>query len=207
MKKILIVDDHPMVVEGLRAIFYNVTEMEVAGTVSNAYEALQFLKTNIVDLVFVDISLPEINGIELCKRIKHDFPETLVLGISTFKERNYISEMIQAGASGYLVKSAAKEEILEAVHAALAGKLYLSVDINSPVMPSKTVGKAPVLTQREKEVLGLIAEGYTNHQMAEKLFISTHTVDSHRKNLLTKFEVKNTASLISLATKMNVLNE
>lgn len=130
----------------------------------------------------------------------------MVLGMSTFKERNYISQMIQAGANGYLVKSASKEEILQAVHAAVNGKLYLSVDINAGPTTLKEKGNVPVLTRREKEVLTLIAEGYTNHQIAEKLFISPHTIDSHRKNLLNKFEVKNTAALINSAMKCNLLN-
>jgi DNA-binding NarL/FixJ family response regulator len=130
----------------------------------------------------------------------------MVLGMSTFRERNYISQMIQAGASGYLVKSASREEILQAVHAALEGKLFLSVDINAGAVSPKGKGNIPILTHREKEVLNLIAEGYTNHQIADKLFISPHTIDSHRKNLLNKFEVKNTAALINSAMKYNLLN-
>jgi DNA-binding NarL/FixJ family response regulator len=203
---LLIVDDHPMVIEGLKAIFNNNDDIEVKGCVVNAYEAIDFLKNNQVDVALVDINLPEISGIELCEKIKHDFKEVMVLGMSTFRERNYISQMIQAGASGYLVKSASKEEIMQAVHAAMEGKLFLSVDISSVPAISLAKGHVPILTQREKEVLNLIAEGYTNHEIAEKLFISPHTIDSHRKNLLNKFEVKNTAALINSAVKHNLLN-
>ena len=202
---LLIVDDHPMVTEGLKAIFNHIENMEVKGCVGNAYEAITFLKNNQVDVAMVDINLPEVSGIELCEKIKAEFSEVMVLGMSTFRERNYISGMIQAGASGYLVKSASKEEILLAVEAAVNGKLYLSVDVNNTPAP-RDKGNVPVLTHREKEVLHLIAEGYTNHQMAEKLFISPHTIDSHRKNLLNKFEVKNTAALINSAVKHNLLN-
>jgi two-component system, NarL family, nitrate/nitrite response regulator NarL len=204
--KLLIVDDHPMVIEGLQTIFRQTENIEVKGSVGNAYDAISFLKTNQVDIAMVDINLPEVSGIELCEKIKAEFPEIMVLGMSTFQERNYISQMIQAGASGYLVKSASKEEILQAVQAALDGKLYLSLDINHASIGSKNKGNVPVLTHREKEVLHLIAEGYTNHQMAEKLFISPHTIDSHRKNLLSKFEVKNTAALINSAMKYNLLS-
>lgn len=203
---LLIVDDHPMVIEGLKAIFDNATDVDVKGCVGNAYEAIDFLKKQHVDVALVDINLPEISGIELCGKIKTEFPDVMVLGMSTFRERNYISEMIQAGASGYLVKSASKEEILQAVHAALEGKLFLSVDINSAPSTPRSKGNVPILTQREKEVLHLIAEGYTNHEIADKLFISPHTIDSHRKNLLNKFEVKNTAALINSAVKHNLLN-
>lgn len=203
---LLIVDDHPMVIEGLKAIFHNHDDIEVKGCVVNAYEAIDFLRNNQVDVALVDINLPEISGIELCEKIKTDFQQVMVLGMSTFRERNYISQMIQAGASGYLVKSASKEEILQAVQAAMEGKLFLSVDINAGPSTPKGKSNVPILTQREKEVLNLIAEGYTNHQIADKLFISPHTIDSHRKNLLNKFEVKNTAALINSAVKHNLLN-
>jgi DNA-binding NarL/FixJ family response regulator len=203
--KLLIVDDHPMVIEGLKAIFNQFEDMEVKGSVGNAYDAISFLKNHQADVAIVDINLPEVSGIELCGKIKSEFPEIMVLGMSTFQERKYVSQMIQAGASGYLIKSASKEEIIQAVHAAMAGKLYLSLDINAVPVITKSKDVVPVLTHREKEVLQLIAEGYTNHQMAEKLFISPHTIDSHRKNLLSKFEVKNTAALINSAVKHNLL--
>jgi DNA-binding NarL/FixJ family response regulator len=205
--RVLIVDDHPMVIEGLKAIFLTTHDIEVKGCVGNATEAMTFLNSNPVDVALVDINLPEVSGIELCRRIKTESGQVMVLGMSTFSERNYISQMIQAGASGYLVKNASREEILQAVHAAVEGKLYLSVDIAAPLSVPQTKGSAPVLTHREKEVLNLIAEGYTNHQIADKLFISPHTIDSHRKNLLNKFEVKNTAALINSAMKHNLLGE
>ena len=203
---ILLVDDHPMVIEGLKAIFRRLKDMEVKGTAGNASEAINFLKKMRVDVALLDINLPEVSGIELCRKIRNEFPDVAVLGMSSFREREYILQMIQSGASGYLVKSASKEEIAKAVRAAMEGRLYLSVDVSGePATPVKDPAKAPVLTQREKEVLHLIAEGYTNHQMAEKLFISPHTVDSHRKNLLSKFEVKNTVALINSAVKWNLL--
>jgi DNA-binding NarL/FixJ family response regulator len=125
--------------------------------------------------------------------------------MSTFKERSYISQMIQNGASGYLVKSASREEIEEAILTAHEGKLYLSLDVNMQPGEKEKLDKIPVLSSREKEVLQLIADGMTNPQIAAKLFISLHTVDSHRKNLLTKFAVNNTASLIKLAAKFNLI--
>lgn len=125
--------------------------------------------------------------------------------MSTFKERSYISQMIQSGASGYLVKSASKEEIEEAILSVYEGKLYMSLDINLSSAEKNDLNNIPVLSSREKEVLQLIADGFTNPQIAEKLFLSLHTVDSHRKNLLTKFGVNNTASLIKLAARNNMV--
>lgn len=204
---LVIVDDHPMVVEGLRAIFKTEPDILVQGTAGNAQEALAFLESTPVDIALVDINLPEVSGIELCREIKSRFSDVMVLGMSSFRERSYISQMILAGASGFLVKTASRQEILHAVYSALEGKLYVSVDVQNTPSPGRQAGTAPVLTQREKEVLHLIAEGYTNHQMAEKLFISPHTVDSHRKNLLNKFEVRNTAALLNSAMKHNLLKQ
>lgn len=202
---ILIVDDHPMVLEGLKALLSNFNHMTVIGTASNAFEAMDMLKANPVDVVIADINLPEVSGIELTAKIKKEFPAIKVLAMSTFKERSYISQMIKNGASGYLVKSASKEEIEAAILSANEGKLYLSLDINSVDLKSDIAPDVPIVSRREKEVLQLIVDGLTNPQIAEKLFISLHTVDSHRKNLLAKFNVNNTASLIRVAIKNNLV--
>jgi DNA-binding NarL/FixJ family response regulator len=208
MKKIniLIVDDHPMVLEGMKALLSNFDYMTVTGTATNAFEAMDKLKNLMVDIVIADINLPEVSGIELTARIKKEYPAIKVLAMSTFKERSYISQMIKNGASGYLVKSASKEEIEAAIQSASEGRLYLSLDINSIDLKSEIEPDVPVVSRREKEVLQLIVDGLTNPQIAEKLFISLHTVDSHRKNLLAKFNVNNTASLIRLAIKNNLVD-
>ena len=203
---ILIVDDHPMVLEGMKALLANIGYVEVVGTACNAFEAMDNLKTRSVQVAIIDINLPEVSGIELTSRIKKEFPAVQVLAMSTFKERSYISQMIQNGASGYLVKSASKEEIEAAILSANEGRLYLSMDINSLDVNADVNPDVPVVSRREKEVLQLIVDGLTNPQIAEKLFISLHTVDSHRKNLLAKFSVNNTASLIRIAIKYNLVN-
>ncbi|KAA6440622.1 response regulator transcription factor [Dyadobacter flavalbus] len=202
--KILIVDDHPMVLEGLKSLLSDSEEIAVVGTVSNAIDAIAFLKNNEVDIAFLDINLPDINGIELCKKIKEQFPDVKTLALSTFSERAYVSRMIQNGASGYLIKSSGREEILEAIRQVRAGGYFMNVnfDQNASVPVPKTI---PFLTRREKEVLLLIAEGMTNPQIAEQLFISVTTVNSHRQNLLMKFEVSNTASLIKLAAGQGLI--
>ena len=207
MKKIniLIVDDHPMVLEGMKALLSNFDYITVSGTATNAYDAMALLKAQAVDIVIADINLPEVSGIELTAKIKKEFPGIKVLAMSTFKERSYISQMIKNGASGYLVKSASKEEIEAAILSAHEGKLYLSLDINSIELNPEVAPDVPVVSRREKEVLQLIVDGLTNPQIAEKLFISLHTVDSHRKNLLAKFNVNNTASLIRVAIKNNLV--
>ena len=205
--RVFIVDDHPMVLAGLHSLLGGLDNIEVIGSVSNAFDAIPFIQKNRPDVVLLDINLPEISGIDLCKKIHQQFPTVRILGMSTFSERSYISRMIENGASGYLIKSASAEEIAEAIHTIQEGKIYLSVameHLGKPlsVLPSESL---PALTKREKEVLQLISEGLTNNQVAERLFISPLTVDSHRKNLLTKLNVNNTASLITLAVKYGLL--
>jgi DNA-binding NarL/FixJ family response regulator len=205
--KVFIIDDHPMVVAGLNSLLGRLENIDVAGAVSNAFDAIPFLKKNKTDVILLDINLPDISGIDLCKKIHKEFPEIKILGISTFSERSYISRMIENGASGYLIKSASAEEIAEAIETVLKGKIYLSVSMGHiakplSIMPSDNL---PALTKREKEILQLISEGFTNNQIAEKLFISPLTVDSHRKNLLTKLNVNNTASLIKLAVQNGLI--
>lgn len=205
MIKVFIIDDHPMVVTGLTALLKNFAEIEVAGSASNAFDAVEFLKETTVDLILLDINLPDINGIDLCKKISRDFPCVRILALSTFSERSYISRMIENGASGYLIKNASAEEIRNAIHTVMEGKLHLSLPMENLLAPKGDLPVSPAITKREKEILGLIAEGYTSNQMAEKLFISPLTVESHRKNLLTKLEVNNTASLIRVAVNMNLI--
>ncbi|QRR02183.1 response regulator [Dyadobacter sandarakinus] len=202
--RILIVDDHPLVLEGLKSLLADSGEVVVTGTVTNAIDAIAFLKNHEVDIAFLDINLPDINGIDLCKKIKDQFPQVKTLALSTFNERAYVSRMIQNGASGYLIKSSGKEEILEAIRQVQAGGYFMNVSFDQHIA-SPVSKPMPFLTRREKEVLVLIAQGLTNPQIAEQLFISVTTVNSHRQNLLMKFEVSNTASLIRLAAGQGLI--
>lgn len=202
---VLVVDDHPMVLEGMRSMLSQISFVNLKGTVQTAFDAMAKLKLEEVDIVITDINMPEVSGIELTMKIRKEFPLVKVIAMSTFKERSYISQMIQHGASGYMVKSASREEIEEAILSVHEGKLYMSLDINLSAADKQEMNNLPVLSSREKEVLVLIADGLTNPQIASRLFISLHTVDSHRKNLLTKFQVNNTAGLIKLAAKFNMI--
>ena len=202
--KILLVDDHSMVIEGMKAILEKIDNIEVAGTAGNAFEAIASLKSTPADIAFIDINLPDISGIELCVKINKEFPLTRMIALSSFKQRSYVTQMIGNGACGYLLKSADKEEISAAINAVTEGRMYFSSSIS---YSNETLNKdeAPTLTKREKEIMQLIAEGMTSNEIARKLFLSIYTVDTHRKNLLTKFEVHNTAQLIKLAAKFGIL--
>lgn len=201
MISVFIVDDHPVVVEGLRSVIEKLEGLRISGVAYNAVEAVNLLKTVSADVLLLDINLPDINGIDLCKKVRKEFPGIKILGISTFSERSYISRMIENGASGYLIKSASADEIAEAITSVMQGKLYMSLNMEHLLRPASVAptGNLPELTKREKEVLQLIAEGLTNNQIAEKLFVSASTVDTHRKNMITKLKVSNTAALIRFA--------
>lgn len=203
--KVLVVDDHPMVLEGMRSMLTQINFVSISGMAGNAYEAVENIRLFAPDIMITDINMPEISGIELALKIKNEFPNVKIIAMSTFKERSYISQMIQNGAAGYLLKSASKEEIEEAILSVYEGKLYMSLDINLSSNEKQEINNIPVLSSREKEVVQLIANGMTNPQIAATLFISLHTVDSHRKNLLTKFKVNNTASLIKLASRYAIV--
>jgi len=202
--KIFIADDHYMVVEGIRSLLQNETGLEWMGHAMNAASCMAFLQKQQPDVLLLDINLPDKSGLDVCKEVKHKFPDIHILGLSSFNQLSYIQKMMENGASGYVLKNATKEEIIEAINKVMEGETYLSIEVASTIHENKN-SKIPVITRREKEVLLLIADGLTNNQIAEKLFISSATVDTHRTSLLSKFEVKNTANLIRLATQHNLI--
>ncbi|MBK0383469.1 response regulator transcription factor [Pedobacter sp. SD-b] len=197
--KVFVVDDHYMVIEGIRSLLQNENDIEWMGHATNGTSCLAFLKQQLPDIILMDINLPDVSGIELCKQVRQQYPSVLVLGLSTFNQQPIIRNILENGASGYILKNATKEELLEAAKAVMAGKSYLSFDVALSL--HKTDNELPIITRREKEILLLIADGLTNTEMAAKLFISIPTVNTHRKSLLNKFRVNNTASLIKLAAK------
>lgn len=200
---LFIVDDHYMVIEGIRSLLQNEKNMEWMGHATNAASCLSFLKQHSPDVILMDISLPDKSGIDLCKEVRQLYPAINILGLSTFNQQAIIRNMMDNGASGYVLKNATKEELLEAIHTVASGKNYLSIEAVFSLR-EKNNGMPPV-SRRENEVLQLIAEGLTNAEISEKLFISVPTVNTHRKSLLEKLEVKNTATLIGKAIKMGLI--
>jgi DNA-binding NarL/FixJ family response regulator len=198
--RIFITDDHYMIVEGIRSLFQHDADVEWMGHAMTAQSCLAFLTANRPDVILMDINLPDKSGIDLCAEVKSKYPDIHVIGLSSFNQQTFIQKMMDNGASGYVLKNATKEELKEAIDAVMSGERFLSGEAAS-TMKKNEDARIPVLTRREKEVLALIAEGLTNHEIGEKLFISTTTVDTHRKNLLTKFEAKNTATLIRMAAQ------
>jgi len=201
--KTFIVDDHYMVIEGIRSLLQNEKSIEWMGHAMNASSCLAFLNKQLPDVILMDINLPDISGIDLCKEVKTKYPSVFIIGLSTFNQQSFIQKMMDNGASGYVLKNATQEELRSAIETVMKGKTYLSDEASNTLR--KENGASIVLTRREKEVLELIADGMTNAEIAQKLFISVTTVDTHRKNLLAKFETKNTAALIKIAVSRGYL--
>ena len=201
--KVFIVDDHYMVIEGIRSLLQNEKNIEWAGHASNAASCLAYLHQQQPDVILMDINLPDKSGIDLCKEVREKYPSVFIIGLSTFNQLSFIQKMMDNGASGYVLKNATQQELMEAIKTVAKGKTYLSFEVSQTLR--NTINSTVVLTRREKEVLNLIAEGMTNNEIAAKLFVSSTTVDTHRKNLLTKFEAKNTASLIHIASHMHFI--
>ncbi len=187
MVRIFIVDDHPVVIEGIHSLLKNESDIEWAGQAMNAQSCLGFFVNNTADVILMDISMPGMDGVELCREMKEKYPGIFILGLSTFNQGLYI--------------------LIKAVHTVNDGGIYFSGEVGLALQEyqKSSIRELPVLTPREKEILELIAEGYTNPQIATKIFLSQFTVDSHRKNLLAKLNVKNTASLIKLAVEKRLI--
>jgi DNA-binding NarL/FixJ family response regulator len=203
--KLFIVDDHYMVIEGIHSLLQNEKDIEWMGHAMNAASCLAFLQQEKPDVILMDINLPDKSGIDLCKEVKEKYPSIQILGLSTFNQQSFIEKMIGSGASGYVIKNATQQELMEAIHTVVKGKEYLSFDAAVALRKPDTQNNTPVITRREKEVLELITEGMTNNEIARQLFISSTTVDTHRKNLLSKLRAKNTASLVRIATQLKLV--
>jgi DNA-binding NarL/FixJ family response regulator len=195
---LLIVEDHPVVVEGLQIMFNSAGSFIVEGTASTGKQCLELLKWIKPDVLLLDINLPDISGIELCKQIISAYPDQKILALTTYTERVFIQQMLDNGASGYVLKNASSEEIMEGVVEVNKGNKYLCAEAEN--LLKKSQENELMITRRESSVLKLLAEGLTNLEIAEKLFISPLTVDSHRKNLIVKLQARNTASLIKIAS-------
>ncbi|WP_119078872.1 response regulator [Chitinophaga alhagiae] len=201
--KLFIVDDHYMVIEGIRSLLQNEKDIEWAGHAMNASSCLAFLKQHQPDVILMDINLPDMSGVDLCKEVTQHYPLINILGLSTFNQQPVIRSMMDNGASGYVLKSATKQELLMAITRVRQGKTFLSFEAVQSLR--ETSAGAPVITRREKEVLQLIAEGFTNAEIAARLFISIPTVNTHRKSLIEKFDAANTAVLIGKAIKNGII--
>lgn len=202
-----IVDDHPVVLQGLQSLLEKEPHLHITGCFTTGTDFLNFLPDHVVDIVLLDITLPDVNGMDLCKRIKAIAADTAVLVLSNHGERSIVMQMLQNGASGYLLKNAPAEELLSCIQEVLNGQVAFSNAVKEILArPGSTALKSlPKLTRREQEILQMIADGQTTADIAGHLFLSPLTVETHRRNLLQKFEAKNVATLIKTAVQQGFL--
>lgn len=211
MKKIInlmLVDDHQMVLEGLKSLLQHHEDIAIRFACTNGQAAIDYLISgSLIDVILLDINLPGMNGFELCKLIKKKFPAIKIIALSTHQERSAVTRMLQNGASGFLSKSAGGEELSAAIHAVVANGIYLGAEVQQEMTSPGASGSAalPKLTRREKEILAQIAEGKTTSQIAETLFLSHLTVETHRRNIMQKYEVNNVAALIRMAMEQGMI--
>ncbi len=201
--KLFIVDDHYMIIEGISSLMQNENNLEIVGHAKDGESCMAFLQRMQPDVIFLDINLPDKSGIDICKDIKLHYPTIKIIALSTFNQNSYIQNMLDNGANGYLLKNASKEEMLEAIETVQKHKQYLAKEVAENIKENDK--SKPVLTRREKEILQLLAQGLTSNDIGKQLFISPTTVDTHRKHLLEKFKVNNTAVLIKQATEFGLI--
>lgn len=205
--KILIADDHAILRESFHSFLKGQSQFTSIHSVSNGKEALEFLKENEIDIVLMDINMPLINGVECCKKISKLYPEVKVIALSMLHEYSFIKRMFKYGAKGYVLKDDSLKSLLQAIEVVSEGGKFISAQIQQDVFsfderPSTQISN---LTRREKEILRILSDGLSNKEMAEKLFLSTHTIDSHVKNLLSKFNARNKVELIKMAFEKGYL--
>jgi len=211
--EIVIAEDHTILRQGLRALLSSDPDFEVVGEAEDGRAAVRCVETLSPDLLLMDLSMPRMTGMEAITEIKKRSPDTRIVVLTVHKGEEYVLSALRAGADGDVLKDAGHDELVTAVKNVLAGKRYLSPDISEKVIGGYLEGRRffkgqtpwDTLTQREREILKLIAEGYKNKEIAEHLFISLKTVEKHRSNLMRKLDRHNTAALTAFAMEKGII--
>lgn len=208
MIRVMIADDHNMFVEGIESILEGHDHIQVVSKCYTGNEVFERMPIDRPDVILLDINLPGMNGLEVCQKLNKEYPEVKVLALSMHNEESFVMEILKYGAQGYILKNTGKKELIHAIETIYAGQSYFSEEVTETIMKSlvnqrsgtkKSSTLAPKISRREKDVLELIVKEYTTQEIADTLFISLKTVESHRRSLLTKLNVRNTAGLVRVA--------
>lgn len=206
--RILLADDHQMLTEALRHLLHTQPDLEVVGQTGDGLQVISLARETAADIVCMDISMPGMSGIEVTRRLLATLPQVKVVALSAYSDQRYVLDMLNAGASGFVTKAEASDELLRAISAVQRGRTYLCPDVASVVVGALLnqdgpIRPASVLGAREQQVLQLVAEGYTSNQMGDKLHIASSTVEVHRRNIMRKLDLHSVAEL----TRYVVRNE
>ncbi|RZJ53022.1 MAG: response regulator transcription factor [Flavobacterium sp.] len=206
--KTVIVDDHPIVISGISGLLYDLEIIEIVGKFESGVALLKYIETNEADLILMDIFLPVTNGVDLCKIIKQKFPKIIIIGMSSQSERSLVMQFIQNGGNGYILKSASFEEFKNCIYKAIEGEIVFSDEVKTIISEpqSEDLDKIPSLSRRERDIVLLLSKGKSTQEIADELFLSFLTVQTHRRNILQKYKTKNVAELMSFLLKNNLLN-
>jgi DNA-binding NarL/FixJ family response regulator len=196
---LLIVDDHPVVTAGIQSLLQEIRYLNIVGVCSDGQSAREFLQQNHADVVLLDINLPDVSGLDLCLELRKQYPQLRILALSNYNERSMINGMLANGASGYLLKTATTAELETAIDSAINDRLYFSSEAARKMLEAPARSTVPQLTRRETEILQLISQGCTSAVIADKLCISQLTVETHRRNIIKKFDVPSMAAVIKIA--------
>ena len=203
MIKVAIIDDHKILTEGLKFLIENSGTATVVGIAHSAAEASNKIQFWQPEVILLDVGLPDKNGVDLCREIKESFPQIKILALTTHNEYSIIRQMLEAGATGYLIKNAMAEEVLTGIQIVAGGGQFLSHEAD--ILMKRPKQTQLWLSQREKEVLKLVVEGLTNQEIADRIYLSAETIKSYRKNLLLKLNAKNTAVLVRIALEQKLI--
>jgi len=210
--KIVLVEDHTLLREGIRVMLSRLEDVVVVGEAADGIEAIRMMKTGAPDLLLMDLSMPRMNGMEAIREIKQRFGGVKIIALTVHKEEEYLLEALRAGADGYVLKDASQDELVRAVRTVIDGHAYLSPGVSASVIAGYLEGKKEMsaspldeLTKREREVLKLVAEGFKNRETAEILGISLKTVEKHRTSLMKKLDLHNAAALTALAVRYGLV--
>ena len=212
MISIMIADDHQLLIDGIKSALSNIEDFNIVGEAHHGYQVLEQLESGLKpDIILMDINMPKLDGLECTKLVSRQYPEIGIIALSQFDEKRFVKRMLKNGASGYLLKDSSKEEIEKAVRTVADGNKYFSDKlsvrlIEQELKSENTSALFPKLTARELEVLNLICQDMSSQEISEKLFISFHTVESHRANLMQKAGVSKTAGLVRWAVENNFVD-
>ena len=211
--KVVIAEDHQLLREGLKAMLLSRADLDIVGEAKDGLEAIHFVKKHIPDLLLLDLSMPKLNGMSVINDVRTQFPEMKILVLTIHESDQYVLETFKAGVNGYCIKDASREEFNMAIDSVMAGKTFISPGIADDVMEGYLSGRKTLkeksdwetITQREREVLKLLAEGYMNKEIGELLNISTKTVEKHRANIMNKLHLHNAAALTAYAIEQGLV--
>jgi DNA-binding NarL/FixJ family response regulator len=212
-KRVVIAEDHQLFREGMKAMLASSDELQIVGEAHDGLEAIRCVKKNMPDLLLLDLSMPKLNGISVVKDVRKLFPDMKILALTIHESDQYVLEAFKAGVNGYCIKDASRDELLVAIESVMQGKTYISPGITDDVMEGYLAGRKKLkeksdwdtITQREREVLKLLAEGYMNKEIAGFLNISVKTVEKHRANIMNKLDLHNAAALTSYAIEKGLV--